>query len=149
MINLAKKYIGIGVSGKLDIMDYYNQHVYPLIKPSRKYRIKQNDNWCACFVSVIANMSGANPAKFPYEVSVGEQLKLARERGIFTQNMELAKSGDLIIFNWNGDSWPDHVGFVESVKDGIVNTVEGNFHGSVGERHISMKSHFIVGVIQL
>lgn len=149
MISLAKKYIGIGVSGKLDIMDYYNQHVYPLIKPSRKYRIKQNDNWCACFVSVIAHMSNANPAKFPYEVSVGEQLKLARERGIFTQNMELAKSGDLIIFNWNGDSWPDHVGIVKTINKGVVTSIEGNHNKTVGYRSLALNSPFIVGFIKL
>lgn len=149
MIKLAEQYKGIGLSGKLEIMDYYNHHIYPLIKPSRKYRIKQNDNWCACFVSVIAHMSGADAFKFPYEVSVGEQVKLARERGIFTQNMERAKSGDLIIFNWNGDAWPDHVGFIKSIDNGIITTIEGNFRGSVGERHIAMNSPFIVGVVSL
>ena len=149
MIELARKYLFLNTAGKLELMEYYNQNIYPLIKPSRKYRIKQSDNWCAMFTSVIAHKSGYNGGKFPYEVSVGEQVKLARERGAYTQNMERAKVGDLIIFNWNGDSWPDHVGFIQKIENGIITTIEGNYHGTVGERNIALNSKFIMGVISL
>ncbi|ATS93715.1 Exo-glucosaminidase lytG precursor [Pectobacterium phage DU_PP_III] len=149
MIKLAETYLNINVDGKLKLMEYYNNNCYQFIKKSRKYKIKANDNWCAMFTSVIAHKMGLSPDVFPYEVSVGEQVKLARERGSFTQNVELAKSGDLIIFNWNGDAWPDHVGFVKSVNNGIITTVEGNYRKTVGNRHIAMNSPFIVGIIQL
>ena len=149
IIEQAKKYLGINYDGKIKVMNYYNDNCYPLVKKSRRYKIKPNDNWCACFTSVIAHQCGLSPDLFHYEVSVGEQVKLARERGIFTQNMERAKSGDLIIFNWNGDAWPDHVGFIKSIDNGIITTIEGNFRGSVGERNIAMNSPFIVGVVSL
>ena len=149
MIELARKYMFLNTAGKLELMEYYNKNIYPLIKPARKYKIKQNDNWCAMFTSVIAHQSGYDASKFPFEVSVGEQVKIARERGTFTQNMERAKAGDLIIFNWNGDSWPDHVGFIQGIDKGIITTIEGNYHGTVGERHIAMNSKFIMGVISL
>lgn len=149
IIEQAKKYLGINYDGKIKVMDYYNANCYPLVKKSRKYKIKPNDNWCACFTSVIAHQCGLSPDLFPYEVSVGEQVKLARERGTFTQNMERAKAGDLIIFNWDGDAWPDHVGFIVGVKDGIVTSIEGNHNKTVGYRSLSLKSSFIVGCINL
>ena len=144
----AKKYVGIGYDGKIDVMNYYNINCYPYIKKRRKYKIKPNDNWCACFTSVIAHKMGLSPDSFPYEVSVGEQVKLGRERGSFTRNIEKAEQGYLIIFNWNGDAWPDHVGFVDTVNNGIITTVEGNFRKTVGQRNIAMNSPFIVGIIK-
>ena len=148
MIELAKTFIGIDVKGKLELMDYYNANCFKLVKPTRRYKIQPNDNWCAMFTSVIAHKMGLSPDKFPYEVSVGEQVKLGRERASFTQNMERAERGDLIIFNWNGDAWPDHVGFIDSINKGIITTVEGNFRKTVGQRNIAMNSPFIVGVIK-
>lgn len=149
MIDIARKYLFINVQQKEELMNYYNRHCAPLVKKERRYHIKRNDNWCAMFTSVIAHMSGAPAERFPYEVSVGEQVKIAKEWGKYQQNIERARTGDLIIFNWNGDSWPDHVGFIQSVQDGIITTIEGNYHGTVGERHIACNSKFIAGIIEL
>lgn len=149
MVELAKQYMNIDAAGKAALVEYYNAHCVALVKRERRYKMKSGDNWCAMFTSVIAHKLGIPVNKFPYEVSVGEQVKIAKSYGYYTQNMEKAKSGDLIIFNWNGDSWPDHVGVIQNIKDGIITTVEGNYHGTVGERHISMKSNYIMGVIQL
>ena len=35
-------------------------------------------------------------------------------------------SGDTIFFDWGGNGTIDHVGIVESVSGGTVNTIEGN-----------------------
>lgn len=148
MHNKAEAYLNIGADRKQGLMNYYNENCYPQVK--RKYKIKFNDNWCAMFTTVIANMYGLSSDQFPYEVSVGEQVAIARQRGIYTANMELAKPDDLIIFDWQGkNGWPDHVGFIKEIKDGIITTIEGNYHGTVGIRHIAMNSKFINGVIQL
>lgn len=145
----AQKYLGVNYDGKIKIMDYYNENCYSLVKRSRRYKIKPNDNWCACFTSVVAHQAGLSSDQFPYEVSVGEQVKIARERGTFTQNMERAKVGDLIIFNWNGDAWPDHVGFIQEIKNGIITSIEGNHNKTVGYRNLNINSPFIVGAINL
>lgn len=145
----AQKYLGVNYDGKIKIMDYYNENCYSLVKRSRRYKIKPNDNWCACFTSVVAHQAGLSSDQFPYEVSVGEQVKIARERGKFTQNMERAKVGDLIIFNWNGDAWPDHVGFIHEIKNGIITSIEGNHNKTVGYRNLNINSPFIVGAISL
>ena len=146
---LAKNYLGVNYDGKIKIMEYYNENCYSLVKRSRRYKIKPNDNWCACFTSVVAHQAGLSGYQFPYEVSVGEQVKIARERGIFTQNIERAKSGDLIIFNWNGDAWPDHVGFIHEIKNGIITSIEGNHNKTVGYRNLAINSPFIMKAISL
>lgn len=146
---LAEKYLGINYDGKIEIMDYYNENCYPLVKRSRRYKIKPNDNWCACFTSVMAHKAGLGADQFPYEVSVGEQVKIARERGTFTQGPKLVKGGDLIIFNWDKGSWPDHVGFVKSINNGIITSIEGNHNKTVGYRNIALNSPFIFGFIKL
>ncbi len=149
LVVLAEKYLGINYDGKIEIMDYYNENCYPLVKRSRRYKIKPNDNWCACFTSVIAHKAGLDAGQFPYEVSVGEQVKIARERGMFTQGPKHVKGGDLIIFNWDKGSWPDHVGIVKSINNGVITSVEGNYNKTVGYRNISLNSSFIAGFIKL
>jgi hypothetical protein len=38
--------------------------------------------------------------------------------------------GDLVCFEWEKDSWPDHIGIVEHVLDGdTISTIEGNSPG--------------------
>lgn len=146
---LSEKYLGIGYADKVKIMDYYNENCYQLVKRSRRYKIKYNDNWCACFTSVMAHKAGLTAEQFPYEVSVGEQVKIARERGTFTQNVNLANEGDLIIFNWNGGAWPNHVGFVKGINNGVITSIEGNHNKTVGYRNLALNSPFIVGFIKL
>ena len=42
MIELARKYLEIGLAGRKTLIDYYNQNVYPLIDKKRKYRKRGN-----------------------------------------------------------------------------------------------------------
>ncbi len=150
MNDLASKYIGIGVSGKLGLMNFYNENCARFVKPSRRYRIKDGDNWCAMFTSVIAYMYGRTKDDFPFEVSVGEQVKIALDRGIYTTRTKDFKPDDLIIFDWQGvRGWPDHVGFIKEINNGIITTIEGNYKGSVGIRKIDITSKFINGVISM
>lgn len=150
MHDKAAEYIGIDAERKRGLMNYYNENCSRFVKPSRRYQIKDGDDWCAMFTSVIANMCGVSPDRFPYEVSVGEQVVIARKRGIYRTNIELAKPDDLIIFDWQGvNGWPDHIGFIKEIKNGIITTIEGNHHGTVGIRNIVINSKFINGIIQL
>lgn len=149
MIEIARKYMFATPEVKAELMKYYNDHCVALVKRERRYKMKAGDNWCAMFTSVCAHMAGESSTRFPFEVSVGEQVKIAKAWGKYQQNVERARAGDLIIFNWNGDSWPDHVGFIQSVDNGIITTIEGNYHDTVGERHIACNSKFIAGIIEL
>lgn len=149
MISTARKYLGIGKAGRYELMDYYNLHCYQLVNPNRRYKIQRNDEWCAMFTSVIAHMNGLTRDQFPYEVSVFYQMKWAKDKGLWFTKPELAKPNDLIVFDWKSNGTYDHVGFVVSVKDGIITTIEGNKDSTVSYRRISTKSREIKGFIKI
>lgn len=44
------------------------------------------------------------------------------------------QAGDIIFFDWENDGSMDHVGIVESVGKGTVNTIEGNSGDAVRKR---------------
>ena len=131
MIVEARKYLGVGEFGKRELVNYYNKHCYPLIRPERKYKMSNNDDWCAMFVSVIAHKCGYPTTKFPYEVSCYQQKKMAIANGLFTTDIKLVKPSDLILYRWKGRGVVSHVGFVESIDCGKIVTIEGNYRGTV------------------
>ena len=53
--------------------------------------------------------------------------------------------GDIIFFDWDNSGDPDHVGIVECVEDGLVNTIEGNSGDSVRQNNYSISSPVIYG----
>ena len=149
MINESKKYLMIGKSEQKYLRDYYNEHCFQLVKKERRYRIQEGDNWCAMFVSVMAHKMGLGAVKFPYEVSVMEQMKIAKERGIFFTDRSKIKPNDLILFDWDKNGWADHVGFVVKVGKDLITSIEGNFQGTVNYRTVSIHSKSIYGFIGL
>lgn len=149
MINLAKKYLGINKTERLKLFDYYNQNIYPLIEPERKYKIKDGDNWCAMFVSVMAKMKGLTVNQFPYEVSVFYMSKKAEKMGMWRTPDYTPKANDLIIFDWGKTNHYNHVGYVVSVKDGVILTIEGNKNNTVSNRYIKHDNPCIKGYIVL
>ena len=149
MIITAQKYLGANLTVKKQIIDYYNQNCIQYVKPSRKYKVKYSDNWCATFTSVIAKMNGLSISDFPYECGVQEQVKIAIEKGTFYKDTDLIKRNDLIIYDWDSNGWADHVGFVMEVKDGYIKVIEGNIKDTVGYRNVSIKSKSIKGFIRV
>ena len=56
----------------------------------------------------------------------------AQDKGIWGESGKYKpKPGDAILFDWEGDGTDDHIGIVESVKNGKVYTIEGNSSDSV------------------
>ena len=74
--------------------------------------------------------SGAMP-KFSL---CSDGVKWFQEKGQFKDGSCVPVAGDIIFFDWGDDGSIDHVGFVESVGKGKVNTVEGN-SGEQVKRH--------------
>lgn len=146
MIDIAKLFFKCENNVLQNLMDYYNLHCFDLVKPERKYRIKYGDNWCAMFVSVVAHISGKTD--FPFEVSVLEQTKLASDSGSFYVDKSKIKPNDLVVFNWNGDFVPDHIGIIESFDGDTIVTIEGNKSNSVNNRTLSKNSGYIMGFIR-
>ena len=105
-------------------------------------------------ISKITQKSGINPATTPWCAAFAMNMidehglldldglsnrnycptieNWAREKGVYgTPDKYKPKTGDAIMFDWNGDGTEDHIGLVESVKDGKVYTIEGNSSDSV------------------
>lgn len=138
----AALFIGVRQGSKThkDIIDSYNN-----IKPlPRGYRVTYTDSWCAAFASVVMYACGAMSA--PYECSVYYMWEKAQTN---KQTVKTPKVNDFIIYNWNSDSVPDHVGVISKINGDTLTVIEGNYSRQVKTRTISKKSKYIVGYIRL
>lgn len=142
IVNIASEYLGADKVTKQRIMDYYNSHVFPLVEPSRKYRIQPNDDWCMCFCSVVAHKAGIK--RFPWEVSTYYALQLLEARGGAFTNSHDAKRGDLVFFDWTGNGTPNHVGFIVAVDNDAITTIEGNKGDTVDVRTVNHTSRSLL-----
>lgn len=147
MINEARQYIGINESQKKQLMDYYNNFVYPLIDKDRKYKIKYSDDWCAMFCSVIAHKCGVK--NFPYEVSVFYMTGLAKKAESFTRDIKEVKTGDLIVYDWKNNGTLDHVGIITEVTPNLIKVIEGNYNKTVGLRSVKYHNKEVYGFIKV
>lgn len=126
------------------IIDVYNtQRPLP-----RGYRMRYADSWCAASVTVAA-METDNAKVIPPECGCGEMMRYAKQRNIFAGPDYRPKLGDLILYSWNQDSWPDHIGIVYSYDNNtdMIVTIEGNYRDSIRTREIVGGSGYIVGYI--
>lgn len=142
------EYLGIGNDGKLKLMDYYNRKCYPQVAANRKYKIQPNDDWCAMFTTVIANMVGRGSERFPYEVSVWQQAEWAKKRGLWFTDVTKAKPNDLIVYDWGKTNRYNHVGFVVHVGRLSLQAIEGNKDRTVAYRTVNVTSSQIKGFIR-
>lgn len=149
MINKSKEFLGVGKVGKLALMEYYNRKCYPYVAANRKYKIQPNDEWCAMFTTVMANKCGLGSEKFPYEVSVFYQRQWAKKNNKYYTDLGRLKPNDLIIYDWNNNGTYDHVGFVVSIKNGVITAIEGNKGDTVAYRTVNASSSQIDGFIAI
>ena len=149
MINTARQYIGINEFQKKQLMDYYNNAVYPLIDKNRKYKIKYSDDWCAMFCSVIAHKIGLTKEQFPFEVSVYYMTQKAKKMGIFTTDLNKAQVNDLVIYDWKADGTLNHVGILQEIGTDYIKVLEGNYSNTVKVRTVKMPSSEVYGYIKL
>ena len=137
LVETARSYLGVteGSAAHKAIIDKYNT-----IKPlPRGYRVTYMDAWCAVFVSFCALMSGAT---LPYECGCQEMYKAFPNKKSRTATPGL---GWIIFYDWGQDGHTEHVGIVESVKDGVITAIEGNHNDKVGRRQIRVGDPMIYG----
>lgn len=149
LVDIAENFLEADEGQKRGLIDYYNEHCISLVKPSRKYKMKYDDEWCAMFTSVVAHLAGESRHHFPYEVSVYQQCLLAKERGQYLKGAREAAIGDLIVYDWLGNGGYDHVGFVANVSPDTIKALEGNKGDTVAYRNVSRHSRVIKAIIRL
>lgn len=141
VLNHAKSYVGTkeGTKKYTDFIDTYNA-----VKPIPVgYRVKYTDNWCAAFVTHIADISNAS-AYVGRECGVQRFISIFKQKGSWL-GKATPQPGDIVVFDWQVNGWADHIGFVESVTPTHLTTIEGNTSKSVGRRTYTLKDARIVG----
>lgn len=139
LLAVARTHVGVreGTSAHKAIIDTYNA-----TKPLPVgYAVKYTDDWCDAFVTFVAIKSGAVDI-IGRECGVDRHIAIFKKLGIWDENgSKTPASGDVICYNWNdntqsNDGFADHIGIVESVKNGVITTIEGNYSNAVTRRAI-------------
>ena len=102
--------------------------------------------WCACFVSWCAGQCGyIEKGLIPNTGSPEVQVAWFKSQGKWQEGSITPTPGMIIFYDWYGKNFPDHVGIVEYVENGIVHTVEGNSSDSVRQRQYPVGDSRILG----
>lgn len=143
VIKHAKTYLGVNeLSSRFKVLiDKYNTQS----RLPRGTKMSIYWEWCAAFVSVIAMELGITDL-IGTEISVG----FFRDnhfvpKGIWIGKTQTPQQGDIITWDWDGNGWPDHIGFVDYVKGGRVYTVEGNANEAVRPLNYALNDSRIYG----
>lgn len=106
--------------------------------------------WCAAWAMNMLEQHGimkldglSNRNYCPTVKSWGKDKGTWQEGGRYTP-----KAGDAILFDWEGDGTPDHIGIVERVEGGKVYTIEGNSSDKVSKRSYALGSSNIDGYLK-
>lgn len=105
------------------------------------YRVE----WCAVFVSWVADQSGYLHTAIPKFAYVPTGIEWFKSKNQYVSRDYLPKAGDIIFFDWNGNNYGDHVGIVESVDGETVYAIEGNTNNLVARRQYALSSPSIMG----
>ena len=131
-----------------EIIDIYNEQK----NLPRGYKLKYTDSWCMGTLSAAAIKCKATDI-IPIECSCGRFIELAKEKGIWIEDDSITPlPGDFIVYDWDDDGnpsenkgWPEHIGLVIEVKNGIITVIEGNKNNAIGYREIKVNAKFIRG----
>ncbi|NKY56425.1 CHAP domain-containing protein [Nocardia flavorosea] len=104
------------------------------------------DAWCASFTSYVWEKAGyeVDWTNKNYVPAIWNDAKANLETATANQ----AEPGDLIIFDWQGDGTPDHIGIVESVNGSTITTIEGNSSNQLRSNSYQMGNADLVGVVK-
>lgn len=110
------------------------------------YGFNSRVSWCACFVSWCAEQCGYLESGVMTKFSLcSDGVKWFQSKGQFKDGSYVPAAGNIIFFDWGDDGSIDHVGIVESVSKGNVNTIEGNSGDAVRRRSYPIGDNKIYG----
>lgn len=130
-VKLNQQYLGTvqGDQRHALLVDTYN-HLNPL---PRGIKATATMAWCAIQQSALALMANLTD-RTVCEMGVWELYQAAKNKGLWRQKTYSPKPGDLILYDWDKNGAPNHVGCVETVGDGFVTAIEGN--NTDGDKHV-------------
>lgn len=115
----------------------------------RWYGFNGRVEWCATFVSWVANECGyIDTGVIPKFASCRVGVQWFKDRGQWRDSGYIPKPGDIIFFDWiaNGiTGTADHVGIVEKVDGNTIYTVEGNSGDECSERRYKIDDTEVMG----
>lgn len=99
---------------------YYGQEVHDGLWGTKFH-------WCAVFVWDVFRMAGLSGLYYGGQktASCSTLYSFYRQRGQVVP-FDQAKPGDIVLFSWSAKKRADHVGILESMKNGVLTTIEGN-----------------------
>ena len=111
------------------------------------YGFESRIEWCAVFVSWVANQMGyIDSGIIPKFTTCHTQgVPWFKNRGQWQEKGYIPKSGDIIFLDWQQDGYADHVGIVEYVDNNKIYTIEGNLDDEVKKNKYSINSKNIYG----
>lgn len=132
----------------MEILEIYNRFE-PL---AQGYIVKEEDNWCATFVSTVAIQQGLTDI-IPTECGCQRQIGLFDNLGCWNEADDyIPLPGDIIYYcsedkNPLSDctGWSDHVGIVVGTCREYIKVIEGNCNNAVAYRYIKLDSTGIRG----
>ncbi|HXE71184.1 MAG TPA: CHAP domain-containing protein [Candidatus Nitrosotenuis sp.] len=106
--------------------------------------------WCAAWAMNLLEQHGVlNLDGLSNRNYVPTIKSWAQNKGIWGENGRYQpKPGDAIVFDWDHDGTPDHIGLVERVEGGKVYTIEGNASDQVLKRSYALGSSQIDGYLR-
>lgn len=152
-ISIARSYIGAkqGSVCHKKIIDTFNE-----IKPDG-WAMTYTAYWCAAFVSSIPILAfGVENAKkyFPLSANCPRIIAKAKTMKIWQESDAYKPDvSDWLLYDWDEKSAkgdcvndPDHVGIVESVSNGIITVIEGNYRQDDGSRVVGRRKVPVNGI---
>lgn len=141
LLKVAQSYIGVseGTNTFNNLIAAYNS-----IRPiPMGYQVKLTDDWCDVFVTVVSDQAGMSDL-IGRECGVQRHINIFKAKGIWL-GRQFPKAGDIITFDWDGNGWADHIGFVEAVENNQVTTIEGNSQAKVKRNTFQWNDKRIMG----
>lgn len=84
------------------------------------------DEWCAIFISWLANEVGILNTLIPKQAYVPSMVQWYKNKRLFRTRGVFPQKGDIIFFDYNKNGIADHVGIVEKCESDIITVIEGN-----------------------
>lgn len=149
VVSVARSQLGVcEPSGDDKYLKWFNQ--------ATNSKLTMDMAWCVCFVSWCLRQAGVPTAVFGTCAQCSVAFNWAKNKKIWYSRItgHRPKSGELILFDWDGDGKADHIGIVASSTVNNVTTIEGNAKGGatvdgVREKVYSATSRYIKGYIDI